>query len=79
MILLLGRFDAECNLIDVNDDAFDLNSRLMFAVPDSGVFILAATSFPDFEFAGSSLGDYRMTIAALSCPLDPSVDGLSTP
>ena len=55
MIQVLGLFDSECNLIDFNDDAFDLNSRLLFTVPDSGVFILATASFPISNFLAAGL------------------------
>jgi hypothetical protein len=82
---LLGLFDAECNLITSNDDRFDLNSRLIFTVPDSGVFILAATSYPDFEFASGGFGDYRMTagiilsVGSISGRIVDAINGDSLP
>jgi hypothetical protein len=64
---LLGLFDSNCNLIAANDDSGGtLNSRLSFLVPADGIFVVAATAYPDFGFtgAGGSSGTYRMTIAA---------------
>jgi hypothetical protein len=60
---LLGFFDAGCNLIASNDDSGGtLNSRLVLTIPADGIFILAATSFPDFGFLGGGVGTYQMTI-----------------
>ena len=73
---LLGLFDAGCNLLALNDDSGGtLNSRLRFEVPPDGVFILAATSFPDFDFtgAGGSSGTYLLTIS----PAPPSIGSIS--
>jgi hypothetical protein len=73
---LLGLFDAGCNLLAVNDDSGGtLNSRLRFEVPPDGVFILAGTSFADFDFtgAGGSSGTYLLTIA----PAPPSIGSIS--
>lgn len=60
---LLGLFDGDCNLIDVNDDAGSLDSRLIFSVPISGTYVLAATAFPDFDFVGAGEGSYRLTVS----------------
>lgn len=62
---LLGLFDADCNLIGVNDDSGTLDSRLTFAVPDDGIYVLAATAFPDFEFVGAGEGSYLLTVSSL--------------
>ena len=60
---LLGLFDSACNLIAINDDSGSgVNSRLVFAIPADGVFILAATAFPDFDFIGGGVGTYQLTI-----------------
>jgi Bacterial pre-peptidase C-terminal domain len=58
----LGLFDSACNLIAVNDDSFSLNSRLVFAIPADGVFILAATLCCDSDFIGGGIGTYQLTI-----------------
>jgi hypothetical protein len=63
----LGLFDSNCNLLAANDDAVGLNSRLQFALPSDGVFILAATSCCDGGFTGDggSSGSYQLTITPL--------------
>lgn len=62
----LGLFDNQCRLLALNDDFRSLNSFLRFAVPDSGVFTLAAAKYPDSEFNGSSgsssSGSYRLSL-----------------
>jgi hypothetical protein len=53
-------------LLASNDDAgVGVNSRLLFDVPADGVFVLAATSFPDFDFTGQGdfSGTYQLTIS----------------
>ena len=73
---LLGLFDSDCNLLASNDDSGGtLNSRLRFDVPPDGVFVLAAASFPDFDFtgAGGSSGTYQLTIA----PPPPAIGSIS--
>src|SRR5688572_19639814 len=61
---LLGFFDSGCNLINLNDDSGGtLNSRLAVTIPDDGIFILAASAFPDFEFLGGGVGTYEITVA----------------
>ena len=67
----LGAFDADCDLIDINDDAGTLNSRLLIVVPDDGVIILAASSFPDDEFtgAGDTSGSYELSISQAPPPI----------
>lgn len=63
---LIGLFDADCNLIRVDDDGRgNLNSRLIVQVPDDGVVILAATSYADLDFEGRgfSSGTYTLKIA----------------
>lgn len=69
---LLGLFDANCILINENDDSGSLDSRLFFTVPQDGTFILAATSFPDFSYLGAGAGTYR-----LSMSLAESIDSIS--
>lgn len=62
---LLGLFDSDCNLITSNDDsAGTLDARLVFTIPASGSFVLAATSSPDFGFIGNAgvSGSYQLTI-----------------
>jgi hypothetical protein len=64
---LLGLFDSSCVLIAFNDDSGSLDSRLIFTVPSDGVFILAATSFADFDFNGehSAEGTYLLSVNTL--------------
>jgi len=68
----LGLFDADCNLLAVNDNYLDLNSRLTFYVPAGadGYFILAATGCCDGAFVGDHYqqGAYRLRV---SIPPDP--------
>jgi hypothetical protein len=62
---LMGFFDSNCNLIAYNDDYMNLNSRLIITVPPDGVLIIAATSCPDYDFAGNgnSIGTYQLTLS----------------
>jgi hypothetical protein len=59
---LLGLFDSNCNFITLNDDSSNLNSHLDITVPDDGVFIIAATTYPDFGFSGGGFGSYQLTV-----------------
>jgi hypothetical protein len=73
---LLGLFDQACNLLAVDDDSGGgLGSRISFLVPEDGIFILAATSFPDWDFlgAGGSSGGYQLRVDLL--PVTPSIGG----
>jgi hypothetical protein len=72
----LGLFDTDCNLLASDDDSgIGFNSRLHFDVPPEGVFVLAATSFPDSGFTGDggSSGTYELTIP----PPPPSIGSIS--
>lgn len=74
---LLGWFDADCNLVDFDDDGgIGVNARLFFVVPDDGVVILAASSYADVEFTGNgfSAGSYQLAIADAP-PLIDSISG----
>jgi len=70
----LGLFDANCNLLDFNDDYLSLNSRLNFEVPagNDGYFILAASGCCDYGFDGNhgQVGAYRLRV---SIPPEPVV------
>lgn len=72
----LGLFDADCNLIDFNDDYLDLSSRLEFDVPSGGVFILAASGCCDAGFNGDHFqeGTYRLRISVPPEPV-PAITG----
>jgi len=59
----LGLFDADCNFVDLNDDAVGLDSRLIFSVPDSGTYVLAATVCCDGDFLGGGQGTYQLTVS----------------
>lgn len=60
---LLGFYDSTCSLITFNDDSTSLNSHLEITVPFDGVFILAATAYPDFAFdGGEGDGTYQLTV-----------------
>jgi len=67
----LGLFDSDCNLLASNDDFSGLNSRLQFAVPTDGIFVLAATSCCDDDFTGDggSSGSYQLTVAPAPPPI----------
>jgi hypothetical protein len=62
---LLGFFDSNCNLVAFNDDTVGLNSQLVITVPQDGVFIFAATSYPDFGFTGGGNGSYQLTVTPI--------------
>ena len=60
---VLGAFSGDClTLLAVNDDGgADLDSRLQVRIPADGLLVLAASSFPDFNFQGSpATGTYRL-------------------
>lgn len=74
---LLARLDADCNVIEIDDDGgIGWNSRLFFVVPDDGVVILAASSYADFGFTGNgfSAGSYQLGIASAP-PLIEAISG----
>lgn len=58
----LGAFDANCQLIAVNDDFGGLNSRLILTIPADGVLILAVTICCDGSFQGGGIGTYRLVV-----------------
>lgn len=62
---LLGLFDTDCNWLDLNDGSGSQDSRLLFTVPSSGTFVLAATAYPDYGFTGSEYyeGSYLLTVS----------------
>ena len=62
---LIGVLDSDCNFIATSDDdgTFGADSRLFFAVPDNGEYIIAATAFPDFSFTGFGEGSYLLTLS----------------
>ncbi|HSL44672.1 MAG TPA: hypothetical protein VK897_14645 [Anaerolineales bacterium] len=62
---LLGVFDSNCSLLAYNDDNITRNSRLTIVVPEGGVFIVAATEFPDTGFVGGGNGIYQLRLTAL--------------
>lgn len=59
---LLGVFDSNCSLITFNDDNGNSNSHLEINVPDDGIFVVAATAYPDFGFTGVGSGSYQLTV-----------------
>lgn len=71
----LGLFDSNCELLESNDDAESLNSRLQFVIPASGIFILAATSCCEDGFIGEggSSGTYNIRIT----PPPPSIGSIN--
>lgn len=77
----LGLFDSDCNLLDINDDANGLNSRLYFTVPQNGLFILGATNCCDDSFVGGGVGSYLLrlnefvTISAIEGRLVNAITG----
>lgn len=60
----LGVFDENCGLLTYNDDYYGSTAQVDFTVPASGAFIVAATSYGDWEFVGTGLytGTYRLTL-----------------
>jgi Ca2+-binding RTX toxin-like protein len=70
----LGVFNSNCVKFDEDDDSgAGLNARLVFTVPSSGSFILAATAYPDSDFIGDgfSSGTYKLIVDVI----DPRCDG----
>ena len=63
---LLGFFDSNCNQLAINDDSGSLNSHLEVAIPSDGIFIVAATSYPDYGFTGGGYGTYQLTVAPIA-------------
>lgn len=62
---LVGVIDSNCNFFASNDDSGGTrNARLVFTVPADGIFILAATSFPDFGFTGGGVGTYQLSLTS---------------
>lgn len=63
---LLGVFYSDCyNMAGINDDGGEgTESRLAFTVPDDGVFIVAATGYPDYQFTGQTTetGSYFLKV-----------------
>jgi hypothetical protein len=60
---LVGVLDSNCNFLVTNDDSGGIrNSRVGFTVPSDGIFIVAATSFPDFGFTGGDEGTYQLSL-----------------
>ena len=60
---LVGVFDSNCNFFNSNDDRGGTrNASLVFTVPADGIFVLAATSFPDFDFIGGGVGTYQLSL-----------------
>lgn len=73
----LGLFDGACNLLQVNDDAgTTANASLQFAVPASGLFVIAATSWDDANFTGQGEGGgtYQITVSPPPPPIG-SING----
>ena len=65
---LIGLFDPAGNLVTVDDDGgTGLLSRIVYAVPASGRYRLAVTTFPDNDFmgAGGSGGRYVMDLSTI--------------
>lgn len=58
----LGLFDSNCALLAINDDSNGLNSRLVFVVPDDGLFVLGVTTCCDSAFTGGGVGSYLLTL-----------------
>jgi hypothetical protein len=61
---LAGVFDSSCNVIASDDDTgYGRNATVLFPLPADGVFIVAATSYPDgaFNGQGNSFSTYQLT------------------
>ena len=60
---LVGVLDSNCNFFARNDDSGGTrNASLVFTVPADGIFVVAATSFPDFNFVGGGVGTYQLSL-----------------
>lgn len=60
---VLGIFDAAGNLLASDDDSgAGLLSRIVFEVPADGMFFIAVSAFPDFDFDGDGASGGRYTL-----------------
>ena len=72
---VLGFFDSGCNVIAISDDnGSTVNSRLVVTIPSDGVYIMAATGYPDFGFAQGGTGTYQLNIQAILPPSNDDFD-----
>ncbi|HEX7186367.1 MAG TPA: carboxypeptidase-like regulatory domain-containing protein [Thermoanaerobaculia bacterium] len=69
------RIDGDCYFNQSNDDLVGRDAGLTITVPSSGVVVVAATSYGDWEFQGTggSAGTYRLTISEV--PVAQAVSG----
>lgn len=61
----LGIFSSDCSvLLARNDDYYGLDSQIRLTVPADGSFIVAATSYGDFDFSGMGYdtGSYQLGV-----------------
>ncbi len=58
-------FDSDLNMLDDNDDANGFGSAVRLAALPAGVYFIAVTGFPDFDFDGghSESGMYALTVS----------------
>lgn len=64
---VIGLFDADGNLVTVDDDGgAGLLSKIVYQAPSSDFYTLAVTTFPDFDFSGdgNSGGRYVLDVYA---------------
>lgn len=68
----LGVFGSAClHQLTVDDDGGEgRDSRLSIVVPEDGILVVAATSYPDYWMTGAGLvaGSYRMIVQQMATP-----------
>jgi len=70
---VLGVFDAASGaLVAVDDDSgFGLLSRVSYGIPADGLYAVAVSTFPDFDFTGDGPGEGRYALDLRALPGTP--------
>ena len=70
---VLGVFDATTGaLVAVDDDSgFGLLSRVIYGIPADGLYAVAVSTFPDFDFTGDGPGEGRYVLDLRALPGTP--------
>lgn len=74
---LMGLLDSDCQIIDMSDDFYNLDSFFRFTVPDDGVFLIAVSRYGDYEFNGSSQTSGGSTYTLTLDAAPPVIDSIT--